>query len=104
MGSVTTFTQKYPSFNVMYLDPDTLIPVEYETYSFDLDAANKIALIDNGKTPPKWELKYKYTETFGMKDLSPESFLKFANNMLIDDHSARLYRNHRYIDHICGTT
>jgi len=46
------------------LEPDSLIPVEYETWALNLDYANKYDL-------PKWELKYNYTDSFGMKDLSP---------------------------------
>jgi len=41
VGSATTFGHKPPSFNVVYLHPDTLLPIEYETYRFDLDHANK---------------------------------------------------------------
>ena len=41
VGSATTYTQKPPSFNVLYLDPESLLPVEYETWAFDLDYANK---------------------------------------------------------------
>ena len=41
VGSVTTFTNKPSSFNVIYLDPENLIPIEYETWSFDLNYANQ---------------------------------------------------------------
>jgi hypothetical protein len=41
VGSTTTFTGKNPSFNVIYLDPDTMLPIDYETYGFDIQQANQ---------------------------------------------------------------
>lgn len=40
VGSTTTYKGKNPSFNVVYLDPETMVPVDYETYSFDIREAN----------------------------------------------------------------
>jgi hypothetical protein len=40
IGSATTYQGKPPSFNVIYLDPDTMLPIDFETYAFDLDHAN----------------------------------------------------------------
>lgn len=92
-GSITTFIGKPPSFNVLYIDPELLIPVEYETYSFDLVKANQ-----KGHSP-EWQIMYNYTETFGMKDLSPLSFLNYADSILKDEMAAKKFRNHRFIDH-----
>jgi len=69
------------------------LPVEYETYAFDLEFANK-----NDKS--KWDLRYNYTGTFDLEDLSPASFMKYANKMLHNEEMARLWRNHRHIDHL----
>lgn len=41
IGSATTYMGKPPSFGVMYVDPVTMLPVDYEIYAFDLDGANK---------------------------------------------------------------
>lgn len=71
IGSVTTFTGKPPNFNVLYLDPDTMLPVEFQTIAFDLEHAN---LYDQ----PIWYPIYNYTETYEMADLSPASFLKVS--------------------------
>jgi len=54
VGSVTTEHHRPPSFAVIYLDPNSLVPVEYETYVFDLDYANKYDI-------PKWEFSHSYT-------------------------------------------
>lgn len=90
IGSVTTYTGKPNSFNVMYLDPDTLLPVDFETHAFDLDYANA-----NDK--PKWYMKYNWRERYNMEDLSPESFMKVSQQIYYNDTVAMLYKNHRYI-------
>ena len=40
VGSGTTFQGKPPSFNVIYLDPESMIPLDYESWVFDLEKAN----------------------------------------------------------------
>jgi len=47
IGSATTFSSKPQSFNVMHLDPETMLPIDFFTYAFDLDHANKY-------DDPKW--------------------------------------------------
>lgn len=64
VSSATTYQGKPPSFNVIYLDPDTLLPVDYESYALDLDHAN-----DHDETI--WFLKHNYRDLFNLNDLSP---------------------------------
>ena len=90
-GSATTYQGKPQSFNVMHLDPVTMLPVDFETYAFDLEHANKY-------DEPKWDLKYNYTQTYEMEDLSPQSFFAHSEKMYYNESVARQYRNHRYID------
>lgn len=63
-SSATPYTDKPPSFDVVYLDPDTMRPVEYEIYAFDMDEANK-----NNVT--KWSRYFDYKTGFNMTDLRP---------------------------------
>ena len=56
----------------MEMDPDTLIPVNLVTYSFDIKHANEF-------NEPKWDLDYDSKEAFNLPDLSPKSFSKFAS-------------------------
>ena len=67
VGSATTYQGKPPSFSVMYVDPETMLPVDYEVYAFDLERANE-------KDEPTWAKKYNYREFFELQDLSPQSW------------------------------
>jgi hypothetical protein len=71
VSSATTYDAKEPSFNVAYVDPDTMLPVEYETWSFDLDHANKY-------DEPKWYKNFELKEFFGLENLSPSSLMKLS--------------------------
>ena len=64
VGSGTSYNGKPPSFNVMYLDPDTMLPVDYEGHAFDLDHANKY-------DEPKWGKFYDHRDFYNLTDLSP---------------------------------
>lgn len=75
IGSATTYRGKPPNFNVAYLDPDTMLPVQFETYAFDLDHANKY-------DEPKWDLYIDYTKEYDLEDMSPASFY---------EHSLKIY-------------
>lgn len=41
VGSVTTYQHKSPNFDILYLDPETMLPVDMEVYTFDLESANQ---------------------------------------------------------------
>jgi len=91
VGSGTTYQGKPPSFNVMYLDPETMLPVDYESYAFDLEHANKF-------DEPKWERKYNYLETYNMPDMSPQSFYDHSKEIFYNVTAAKEYASHRFID------
>lgn len=67
VGSVTTFKGKSPNFDLLYLDPETMLPVDLETYTFDLESAN-------ANDTPSWNLYMNVRDEYKMKDMSPESF------------------------------
>lgn len=91
VGSVTTYKGKPPSFNVMYVDPDTMLPIDFETHIFDLDHANQY-------DEPKWELKYDYRQHYDLPDLSPKSFFALSKNIYYNESVAIKYRNSRYME------
>mgnify|MGYP006893281099 CR=1 FL=1 len=61
----------------MYLDPDTMLPINFDTYVFDLDHANQF-------DEPIWKKKYNWLEEYDLPDMSPKSFY---------DHSRKIFYN-----------
>ena len=69
-----------------------MLPVDLETYAFDLEHANKY-------DEPIWNLKYNYIDTYNLKDLSPNSFYEHSYRQIYKNVTACTeYKNHRYID------
>lgn len=84
-GSVSPFTEMNPSFMVLTLDAATMLPVAMETYSMNIDRANA-----DGK--PTWELLHDYQKEYGMTDLSPNSFMKLAEQIKVDQDMANQFK------------
>ena len=51
VGSVTPYSSKEPNFNFIYLDPETMLPLDYENYVFELDHANEY-------DEPIWNMRF----------------------------------------------
>ena len=66
---------KDPSFSVISIDQMSGLPVDFETYSFNLTLAN-----NNEK--PKWYKKYNFKDTFGIQDLRPANLYNYAVSQL----------------------
>lgn len=81
IGSTTTFQGKPPSFDIMYLDPDTMLPVDLETWAFDLDAANANDTLE-------WKLKIDHRKDYQLEDFSPASLMNLSERILKDEQSA----------------
>lgn len=90
LGSATTYTGKPPSFNIAYLDPETLVPVDFETVAFDLDHANKY-------DEPRWNVVIDYRKDYNLPDLSPQSFMAHSMKIYEDPEVAKQYRLNRYV-------
>lgn len=83
-GSVTPWSGhsvKKPTFQVLEMDPDTLIPINLVTYSFDINHANEF-------NEPKWELDHDHKEVYNLPDLSPKSFSKYASLMKTNERAS----------------
>ena len=74
MGQLEKADGKNPSFSVAYIDPDTSLPVDIETYSFDLKLANS-------SKGPNWRKTHSWREEYNLDDLSPKSFYDFASEI-----------------------
>ena len=69
-GSVTSYQNMNPSFNVITLDAELMIPINQETYYFNITAANL------GK--PEWKLLHDFTQYYKIGDMSPDSLSSLA--------------------------
>ena len=67
-----------------------MLPLQFETYAFDLDHANKY-------DEPKWDLRIDYTKDYGLEDMSPQSFYDHSFKIYNDPEAAKQYRLNRYI-------
>ena len=74
--SVTTFVHQNPSYRIYSMNSTTFEIIDYEQYFLNLTKANSLA--KQGKTP-QFELNYSAKKLYGMKDLSPDSWLDLAN-------------------------
>lgn len=90
VGSATTFQGKNPSFNVLKMDSETLLPIDFETHNFELVHANKY-------DDPKWTVKFDYRTFFNLTDLSPRSFLEHAQHMYFNSTMSAQYRDFRLV-------
>jgi len=52
-GSVTTYQGKPPNFDVIAIDPVSMLPINIETEVFNLEYANKYDV-------PKWYVGYNW--------------------------------------------
>lgn len=85
-------SDKNPSFMVVKMDAETLLPVDIDSYSLDLAEANQ-----NGQ--PTWKKAFSYREALELKDLSPQSFYDLAADIYTNDDTAKRVRNIRRAGH-----
>jgi sphingomyelin phosphodiesterase len=88
-GSVTTFTGKNPSFRMMDVDKETMLPIRMHTYFLNMTRANF-----EGK--PTWEHRYEFTEEYEMEDLSPSSIYEYTDKIQHNPDLAVKYLKNRY--------
>ena len=90
-GSLTTFTNLNPSFRIITLDQEFMVPVEIETRYINLTKANMHPTI-----PPRFTHLYKTTEQFNIPDLRPSNMLKYSDMLLEDEEIAKDFKSLRY--------
>ena len=79
--SVTTEGGKNPSFRIMELDTETMLPIKMEKYFFNVTRANDL-------NEPIWSLMYNYQEEYDLKNLSPSSINNLAERIKEDEELA----------------
>jgi len=75
VGSLTSYSNKDPSFNIVYMNKETAIPIDFETHHASIPDANL-----NDKA--EWKRIYNYRDYFHLKNLSPYEFLKASERIL----------------------
>lgn len=83
-GSLTSYTNMNPSFLVIEIDEETMLPINSQTYYFNISHAN----IYN---EPLWLPLHDLTTYYSMEDLSPDSINDFAHRVLNNQTLANLY-------------
>jgi len=85
-GSITPNGGKNPSFMVLDLDAETLLPVNTFTYYMDLDEANETGT-------PVWRVLHDYLEEYSLTDMSPGSMRDLAIRILTQQELALKFKN-----------
>ncbi len=62
-----------PSFTIMHLDSETLLPVKVDRHHMDLRKSNELG-------SAQWSKMYEVSEEYGLKDLSPSSFMDLTSS------------------------
>ena len=78
-GSTTTFTKKNPSFTVIDLDEQFMVPLNFKTYFFNITKASL------NPSAPNWELLHDYLGYYNLSDLRPDNIYKGLALKVRDD-------------------
>jgi hypothetical protein len=81
-GAACPYQNNNPSFRVITVDQETLLPKSMETYYLDISTAN------NEGVEPKWEFHHDLEAQYNMTDLSPKSFELLSDTIKNDKHVA----------------
>lgn len=88
--SLTTFTNQNPSFRAITLDVVTKLPVKIETYTFDLQKANK------DDSYAKFFFSHEFAVEYGLPDLSPASLFDLTQDFKSDEYLALKYKSNMF--------
>ena len=83
--SGTSHELENPAYAVIELDAETLLPLNYQIYSLDLEKAN-------ASNKAEWKLTVDYIKDYKMKDMSPDAMYKLAGMIRVDPRVASLYK------------
>ena len=83
-GSLTSYTDKNPSFTLIEIDEEFMVPVNFKTYYYNIAKAN-----DEGKIT--WELLHDFKSYYGLQDMRPDELNNLAERIRTDEAFAILY-------------
>jgi hypothetical protein len=68
-----------PSFRIFEVDAESKFPLDYIQYRLNLTKANQLI------SDPEWDISYRATQHFNVKDLTDfEGIKKFVNSIMTD--------------------
>ena len=88
-GSLTSYTDKNPSFTVIEIDEEFMVPINFKTYYYNIEKANT-----EGKIT--WEILHDFTNFYGLKDLRPDELANFSQRVRSDEALAMIYEWNKY--------
>lgn len=66
-SSMTTYSNKQPSFRKFVVDKKTMIPMNYYEYRLDLNKANKLG----ANAQLSWDIAFDFQSEYGVKGMYP---------------------------------
>ncbi|XP_044255462.1 sphingomyelin phosphodiesterase-like [Tribolium madens] len=84
-ASVTPWTDSNPSYKIYDIDSSTFDVLDYAEWTFNLTLAN----LRGSNQIPEWYQLYRFTDTFGVDNLSTSEIEKLLHNMA---------QNHKLLD------
>lgn len=85
-GSATTFENKNPSYWVITLDQETMLPIHIKTYYFNITYWN-----ERPNEEATFTQLYDFAEEYGLEDLRPSNIAKLAESFINDEEKAIKY-------------
>jgi len=74
-----------PAYAVVEVDAETLLPLNYQMYSLDLEKAN-------ASNKAEWKLTVDYLRDYKIKDMSPDEMFRLAGIVGMDPRQANIYK------------
>ena len=86
---MTAYTDKNPSFTVIEIDEEFMVPINFKTYYYNIEKANREDKIT-------WEQLHDFTTYYGLKDLRPDELNAFSERVKNDEALAMMYIWNKY--------
>ncbi|KAF2893416.1 hypothetical protein ILUMI_12760 [Ignelater luminosus] len=90
-GSLTTWPHLNPNYKIYYVDSDSGEVLDYETWTFNVTAANLTPHIS-----PSWYKLYSFKHTYGVNNLSPQELAALTVRMARTPYLTNLYFRYKY--------
>lgn len=88
-GSMCMQPSANPSFTLVDIDQEFLVPLNFRVFVLDLPESNK------QKTPIIYE-KFNLVDDYGLADVSPDSMFSLSERILNDEATAKQYEWNKY--------